>query len=205
MKKHIKRLLFLIVCSIWFIVWHYKYWFIAPKVFFAEWYPNTGVFLWWGKTIFFMLLLLTSCFLLYLVVIFIKKVIFKKCPNFIFVSILVITFVVGETYPFSFYPMYNHFPNYAYTFFFEDENGYSLDKELNDNHGNISHIYFAEFDSKGWRVGNAKETKHHLQIVGESIIKKSFSLEELKKKGVKKINLKRINNHFENNVLKITF
>jgi hypothetical protein len=171
-----------------------------------SWYPNAGVAVFIFKFLFLTFLYVLTMWLIYRLV---KKNDFNnqflyttKIP-FIFVAVVFITFFVRENYPFSFYPMYNHFPNFAYTFFFEDENGQSLDKELNDNHGSISHIYFAEFDSKGWRVGNAKETKHHLQIVGESIIKKSFSLEALKKKGVKKVYVKRINNHFENNVLKI--
>lgn len=185
---------------------------------FKTWYPNFGIAIFIIKTI--LVSLITAIIIYYLFKFFLYKkhlkVIqlvhsisktlhhqnkFKK--HYIFFSIILISMIVREFYPFSLYPMYNNFPNWSYTFYFTDENDQSLSYCLKDRHENISHIYFAEFYNKGWKVGEGHENEKHLNIVGKNIIEKSIDFKRIKESGINEIRLKRINNHFIGDELKI--
>src|SRR5690554_5406096 len=101
-----------------------------------------------------------------------------KYPLFILVVFL--TFLVREWYPFSFYPMYNEFPNWSYTFYLEDENQEHI--RIDDlDHGSLSHLFYAEANNIKIHYGNNIESKEELEQVGEKIIENIFVNKEFKK------------------------
>lgn len=200
--KLISRLLFvLFLIIVTTIINKYRSWLLGSWDEFNNWHPNYGIYLFIGKTFFLIIFIIILSYTLYRCIINFPTIKIRK--YIIYFSIIIITSIVGEFYPFSFYPMYNNFPNWAYTFYFVDENNQSLSDYLKDNHGNISHIYFAEFNSRGWTSGGERESKKHLNFIGKRIVEKSLDITQLKRDGVKEIKLKRINNHFVENELKI--
>lgn len=124
----------------------------------------------------------------------------NRYPIFIFVILL--TFLFREWYPFSFYPMYNEFPNWSYSFYLVDENQNHIYKS-HLNHGNLSHIFYAEANNLKMHYGNNIEKKEDMQKVGEKIIDNIFANKDINKddENYKEIRLVRIYNYFQNDKL----
>ncbi len=55
----------------------------------------------------------------------------------IYIGVVAITFFVRETYPFSIYPMYSNFPNWSYTFYFEDQKRIKLKSQFNEDYKKV--------------------------------------------------------------------
>lgn len=117
----------------------------------------------------------------------------------IYFSILLITFIVKEFFPFSFYPMYNQFPNYAYIFYITDEHQQVRNDLMRINAGELSHLYFTECENQQIEYGNGVETKEQLNIIGLNITQQAIDLTAAKEVEVKDLQLYRIYSHFENN------
>ncbi len=121
--------------------------------------------------------------------------IFKKYP--IYLSIIIITIIVGENYPLSYYPMYNNFPNWSYTFYFTDSNERLIDlPEI--THAQLSHKFYAECNLQKVNYGNGIESKTDLQYVGGKLTHKLF--DNIFRKRTK-LNLFRIYNHLEKGII----
>lgn len=118
-------------------------------------------------------------------------------------GVIVTTYMVGELYPFSYYSMFDSFPNWSYTFFLTDEKDEQV-KEINTTHDGISHLYNAAFEQlENCEYGNGTETPAELQDVGENIIKAVINV-ELIDSSINEIRLNRIFNYFNmDNILHI--
>lgn len=132
----------------------------------------------------------------------IMKEVIKKCSSVIkkypiYFGVLFLTFLIREFYPFSRYPMYDNFPNWSYTFYFEDEAGNNLKKILPMSHGAFTHLYFTECQNKCVPCGYGLETSAELELIGGKITKQAFDLSKLKEKGISKILLFRIHNYIK--------
>lgn len=77
----------------------------------------------------------------------------------------------GEVHPFSSYPMYNTFPNWAYAFYFTDEKGAMIPCSTFHTSGNeLGHLYNAVCASKQIAYGNESETEEQLRVIGEEMM-----------------------------------
>lgn len=126
-----------------------------------------------------------------------KKLItcFKKYK--IYFGLVLLTFVFGEWYPFSFYPMYNNFPNWSYTFYVEDEHGNNLKQYMNAYHSSLSHLYYSACEKQEISYGYAMETKEQLHVVGQIMIQQVLEWEKIKKTTIDEIRLYRIHNYIK--------
>jgi len=98
--------------------------------------------------------------------------------------------------------MYNEFPNWSYSFYLVDENQNHIYKS-HLNHGNLSHIFYAEANNLKMHYGNNIEKKEDMQKVGEKIIDIIFANKDINKddENYKEIRLVRIYNYFQNDKL----
>lgn len=80
--------------------------------------------------------------------------------------------VIGEQHPFTLVPMYNGFPNYAYSFYMTTANGKLLPFKnyfkCKDDYP--SHLYGSICDKNGINAGNEMETDTQLAIVGKAML-----------------------------------
>lgn len=113
----------------------------------------------------------------------------------IFIGLVVITFMVREYYPFSVYPMYNHFPNWSYTFYFKTEDGQNVGQLTPISHGDLSHLFFTECIKRKLDYGFGCESSNDLNEIGENMRKNTFSDADLIQLGIKELHLMRIYNH----------
>lgn len=120
----------------------------------------------------------------------------------IYIGVILITFLVKEIYPFSFYPMYNNFPNWSYTFFFEDENRKNLKEFLPISHGALSHLYYTECDKQKIEHGNGLESTEDLEIIGKNITQQAIDFKSLQATSIRQVKLRRIYNYIEKNEMK---
>lgn len=121
-----------------------------------------------------------------------RRVIKKYSAYF---GLIVLTFIVKEFYPFSFYPMYNQFPNYAYVFYILDENNHKIDRFMVVDHEELSHLFFSVCEQQSIKYGEGIESAEELEKVGEEVIRQALSWEDLSKSTIKKAKLYRIYNH----------
>lgn len=119
----------------------------------------------------------------------------------IYFSTILITFIAGEFYPFSFYPMYNHFPNWSYTFYFEDENNNNIKHFLVVSHGSLSHLFYSACQRQEISYGYGQETDDELQSVGERISRQALYWSEIEKAGFSDVKLYRIHNYMTSSQL----
>ena len=170
-----------------------KYLFIGSITEFKSWFPNYGFILWKLKTMVFIIFLLKA-FLTFrygLTLLLNNFIQLKK--HVYFFGLIFFTFAFDEVYPFSFYPMYNEFPNWSYSFYFTDDKQ-NIIQLKNGNYNGISHQYAAVASSKGISYGNAAESEEELLIIGKELIYNSFS-----NNPSKTIYLFRIHNYFDEN------
>jgi hypothetical protein len=80
--------------------------------------------------------------------IILKQTPFRYQPNykyFMFMGYIILSLVLPEFHPFSKYPMYNNFPNYAYVFLLRDSRNHfiPLNKNYSITGANLGHLYFS--------------------------------------------------------------
>ncbi len=91
------------------------------------------------------------------------------------ISYIILTFWVGkEFHPFSKFPMYCAFPNWAYVFYLKNEKGeiVSFGKNFseNKNAGYITHTYSSFFNFHNYQYGFGKEDSAQLKEAGNELI-----------------------------------
>ena len=121
----------------------------------------------------------------------------KRNYPYVFLLVVVITLAVGESFPFSYYPMYNHFPNWSYTFYLADDKGHILSKkDIGISYGSVSHVFFNECQKRHVEYGDGMESGKDLSKVGKNVIKTVIGNRKL---SGKRFHLYRINNYFLDN------
>lgn len=89
-----------------------------------------------------------------------------------FLGYIIITLLVGEWHPFSNFPMYNNFPNWAYVFYVTDSSGKVLYNEeyFDKGSGSVAHMYYAACQHRNIKYGDDMETTSEMQILGNDIL-----------------------------------
>ncbi len=111
--------------------------------------------------------------------------------------------IIGEQHPFTLVPMYNGFPNYAYSFSMTTADGtllpFNVYFDCKDDFP--SHLYGSICDKMGINAGNETETDMQLKRVGEAMLLslKRYSTQPLPKG---EIQLHRICYYSENELIK---
>ena len=78
---------------------------------------------------------------------------------------------LGETHPFSQYPMYNSFPNWSYVFFFTDKNQNLIPcNHIGTTGGELAHKFYSIMENSGYSYGYEQEDPNHLKEVGAIIV-----------------------------------
>jgi hypothetical protein len=178
-----------------YAIYRYKWWWFAGLDSFPQWINIYGAILCFLKIGFVL-------FSFGLIIYFWRnecKCLLLKYP--IYIGVILITFIAQEFYPFSRYPMYDNFPNWSYTFYFEDEVGNNLKETLPISHSAFSHLYFAELNNKGIPYGNGIETSKDLELIGKRITEQVFNFTLLKNKGITEISVFRIHNYIVNSIM----
>ena len=96
---------------------------------------------------------------------------------FLFTAYLAVSLFIGyECHPFSTFPMYNSFPNYAYVFFLKNERNETVYYGLNvangrkKNAGYVAHVYYSFFNHHHYNVGMGREKPEHLAQAGAQMM-----------------------------------
>ena len=109
--------------------------------------------------------------------------------------------IIGETHPFSCFPMYSSFPNWSYAFYLADENDKLIPAEqFQTTGGKMGHTYYSVCSSKKILYGNGMESDKELQTIG----KEMMDLIVLNNKSAKYSNiaLHRIYFYYQNDTIK---
>lgn len=87
-------------------------------------------------------------------------------------SYVMLSLTIGENHPFTLVPMYNNFPNYAYSYYLSDGRGTLLPLAgyFKYDIGNLSHNFNAICQDKNIPHGFQMETEEQLREVGEAMI-----------------------------------
>ena len=79
--------------------------------------------------------------------------------------------IIGETHPFSCFPMYSSFPNWSYAFYLADENDKLIPAEqFQTTGGKMGHTFYSICESKKTIYGEGKESKIELQTIGKEMM-----------------------------------
>lgn len=77
----------------------------------------------------------------------------------------------GEIHPFSQYPMYSTFPNWAYVFYVTDQHDSLLPAQtLGVSSNQLGHMYYGICKKNGISVGDGKETTQELNRAGDEML-----------------------------------
>lgn len=117
----------------------FPWWFWGTIKEFKDWYPRIGLILWLLKLVLGGGVLLGTLY-------YVRFIPFKKLASvYLFFVFIISSWLIGEQHPFSRYPMYNSFPNYAYIFVLENKQNEHLPliKYSRLNSAEISHLYFS--------------------------------------------------------------
>lgn len=81
------------------------------------------------------------------------------------------SFLFKEIHPFSFFPMYNSFPNWSYVFYLSDSQNKPISsKEFNSHSCDMAHIFYSICQAKHIKYGNGMESTNQLSSVGNEIV-----------------------------------
>ncbi|MFM6935220.1 MAG: hypothetical protein ACKOXP_07230 [Flavobacteriales bacterium] len=81
------------------------------------------------------------------------------------------SFLLGEFYPFTKFPMYSSFPNYSYVFYLTDSKGTFVPlNKYNMYGGAFSHVFFSTANDLQIQNGYGKETKDELSRIGQKMM-----------------------------------
>jgi hypothetical protein len=91
---------------------------------------------------------------------------------FLFIIYVSLSLLLPEFHPFSRYPMYDSFPNYAYSFYVADTKGKIIPfrKNFKTQADEISHMYCEVFDEHNFNRGFGIESDNQLSIVGKELL-----------------------------------
>ena len=123
----------------------------------------------------------------------------KRYP--IYFGVIGVTIIYArETFPFSFYPMYNSFPNWSYAYYIMDNHDIEISPLLDISHGNIYFLFEAEADKQKISLSNNAASTADLQKIGENVIDRLLTDKEIDL-SITDIYLYRIFNHIEDSKL----
>lgn len=121
-----------------------------------------------------------------------------------FISVLFVlgSFVFGEFYPFTQFPMYSEFPNYAYVFYVSDRQANFIPlRNFGTYGGAFSHLYFSVANELKIKNGYGFESKADLEKIGKRM---HHYLNVKAKRQIKSIEIHRIHFfHYENKRAKV--
>jgi hypothetical protein len=144
-----------------------RWWTIGSLSEFNTWYPAFGSLVWVFKNL--ALLALSFIFLYFFFL-------FRKKPNNavfdIFITFVILSWIIGEQHPFSRIPMYHSFPNYAYVFSLSDKNDRLIPLQNVSPLGaaELSHLYYTSLYNHEILYGYAREDSFNLEIIGADMI-----------------------------------
>jgi hypothetical protein len=104
-----------------------------------------------------------------------KQLSFRYTANynyFIFMGYILLSLVLSEFHPFSKYPMYNQFPNYAYLFFIRDNANQfvPLNAHYTATGANLGHLYFSICDLHHFNATNINTRSDTSDIIGKEML-----------------------------------
>lgn len=102
---------------------------------------------------------------------------------FLFGAYLLLSLAIGEFHPFSQFPMYNSFPNYAYAFYLSNEK-----KEIvpyrklhfNKNAGYVAHTFYSFCEQHHYNYGYNREEPEHLKVAGKELMDMILKQEDVR-------------------------
>lgn len=128
-----------------------------------------------------------------------KKIIFKSSTFIISLIYLIGVFVFGEEHPFSKYPMYSSFANWAYVFYITDQNDSLIPcKVLHTSGGNLGHNFYSICQERKVAYGDGMESNSDLKKVGFEMMQLLSNKPQNSQIRSKKLKLWRIYYYFKN-------
>jgi hypothetical protein len=105
-----------------------------------------------------------------------------------------------EIHPFSRFPMYSSFPNWAYSFYLTNESDEVIPfSTINTDGGAIGHLYGSVSDEFNIPYGEFMESKEELNKIGDRILNIILHSEEL---NAKKLKLYRKAFYYQNDTIR---
>lgn len=124
---------------------------------------------------------------------------------FIFLLYMLGAFLFKETHPFSRFPMYNQFPNWAYAFYLSDENKNLISSMNFDITGGwIGHTFYAICNEKNILYGDNVETQEELNQIGSKMLDIILAKNPDQVTNYSKIHLHKISYYFKEDSLVTT-
>lgn len=104
-----------------------------------------------------------------------KQISFRYKANynyFIFLGYILLSLSLSEFHPFSKYPMYNQFPNYAYVFLIRDNANQfvPLNIHYTATGANLGHLYFSLCDLNHFNAININTPSDTSDIIGKEML-----------------------------------
>jgi hypothetical protein len=126
--------------------------------------------------------------------------IIRKSSVFIIVLIYLIGLILfGETHPFSKFPMYSSFENWAYAFYITDANDSLIPcLKLHTRGGNLGHSFYTICNKKHISYGDGLESKSDLNKIGLEMMQLVLNKPENIKMKNEKLKLWRIFFYYKN-------
>lgn len=126
---------------------------------------------------------------------------------FLFVGYVVLALLIRqEFHPFSCFPMYNHFPNWAYSFYLQNERGEMVPFKkyfsANKGAGVTAHNFYSLFNHHNWMYGYGKEDTLQMQQAGKELLATIIKNEPVEQIGCDTLALYRRYYYLDNNQLK---
>jgi hypothetical protein len=128
-----------------------------------------------------------------------KKIIFKSSTFIIALIYLIGVFIFGEVHPFSKYPMYSSFTNWAYVFYITDQNDSLIPcKKLKTKGGYLGHNFYSICQEKNIGYGDGMESNSDLKKVGSEMMQIVLNKSQNSQIRAKKLKLWRTYYYFKN-------
>lgn len=128
-----------------------------------------------------------------------KKILVKSSTFIIALIYLIGVLIFGEAHPFSKFPMYSSFANWAYVFYVTDFNDSLIPcKKLNTTGGKLGHNFYAICNKKNIEYGDGMESNADLKKVGSEMMQLLLKKPENSKKSKEKLKLWRTYYYLKN-------
>jgi hypothetical protein len=101
-----------------------------------------------------------------------RRLLFVMKGVFLFALYVGLSLMLDEFHPFSRFPMYDSFPNYAYSFYIADSKDELVPfrEDFRTQANEISHMYCEICDEHKFARGFGQETEQQLNIVGQELL-----------------------------------
>lgn len=130
------------------------------------------------------------------------------------VKYLVSTFGIGllyclgflalrETHPFSRFPMYNSFLNWAYVFYFSDENKELVpSQDFQIDAADLSHFYYSYAGANEILYGFYSESDKELQNIGSAMMENLIKIRNQDQYPIQQLSFHRLGFYYENDSIR---